>query len=509
MDARARSSAGEHRSITSSLMMGVGGLIVIAVIGAVATHALVVHFGPDDYGILTLALSAAATIQGLTEFGQTQLLQREIARAPLDESELLSDSLSLRVTSTLVVSIVAGMVLIAIYARHSQTTAVALILALAAVPLASASQALGAHFYHRLRNARLVYSQIAQQVLYFGFVIIVVSLGLSVSWATATTLAATIPVFIVLVVMVHRVAPLRYSIHVDRWKKTLVAAAPLGASSLLGAVYLKADVLILGVEGTHRQIGQYGVAIAINSFFFTLPTQLTRVFMPVISRAGEKWLPAGQDLIHWAWIVGLASFTSLLAGAPYVVHVFAGAQYHDAVTPLRILGGSIPAIAVGSALTALCVARGYAKMLGVISASMLVINVISNIIVIPHYGIVGSAWATTVCEYVGVVLVAIHFARRSGTATSRLHRPLGLVAALGTSLLLVYLTWRWTATTVHFAMGQVMVLGSLVSVLGLTGYLPRTLMTWLLGGRHHKEAWWHRILDPRGFHRREHRQRGA
>ena len=269
--------------------------------------------------------------------------------------------------------------------------------------------------------------------------------------------------------MVHRVAPLRYSIHVDRWKKTLVAAAPLGASSLLGAVYLKADVLILGVEGTHRQIGQYGVAIAINSFFFTLPTQLTRVFMPVISRAGEKWLPAGQDLIHWAWIVGLASFTSLLAGAPYVVHVFAGAQYHDAVTPLRILGGSIPAIAVGSALTALCAARGYAKMLGVISASMLVLNVISNIIVIPHYGIVGSAWATTACEYVGVILVAIHFARRSGTATSRLHRPLGLVAALGTSLLLVYLTWTWTATTIHFAIGQVMVLGSLVAVLGVTG----------------------------------------
>ena len=134
---------------------------------------------------------------------------------------------------------------------------------------------------------------------------------------------------------------------------------------------------------------------------------------------------------------------------------------------------------------------------------------ISNIIVIPHYGIVGSAWATTACEYVGVILVAIHFARRSGTATSRLHRPLGLVAALGTSLLLVYLSWTWTATTIHFAIGQVMVLGSLVAVLGVTGYLPRTLMTWLLGGRHHKETWWHRILDPRGFHRREHRRRGA
>ena len=490
-------------------MMGVGGLIVIAIIGAIATHTLVVHYGPEDYGILTLALSAAGTIQGLTEFGQTQLLQREIARAPRHESELLSDSLSLRFTTAVGLSLLSGVALIAIYARHSSITAIALILALATVPLAATSQALGTHFYHRLRNARLVYSQIAQQSLYFVAVLVVVSMGLSVSWATATTLAATVPVFVVLVAMVHRAAPLRFTIRLDRWKRTLVAAAPLGASSLLGAVYLKADVLILGVEGSHRQIGQYGVAIAINSFFFTLPTQLTRVFMPVISRAGDTWLPAGQDLVHWAWIVGLASFTSLLAGAPYVVHIFAGAHYQEAITPLRILGASIPAIAVGSALTALCVARGFAKMLGVISASMLVLNVVSNIIVIPHFGIVGSAWATTGCEYVGVILVAIHFARRSHTPSSQLHRPLGLVASLGVSLALVCVIRSWAPTTTHFVVGQVMVIGSLVTVLAVTGYLPRTLMTWILGGRHRKEAWWHRFLDPRGVHRREHRRRGA
>jgi O-antigen/teichoic acid export membrane protein len=222
----------------------------------------------------------------------------------------------------------------------------------------------------------------------------------------------------------------------------------------------------------------------------------------VISRSGERWLSAGQDLVHWAWLAGVSSFLSLLVGAPYVVHVFAGPRFHEAIAPLRILGGSVPAIALSSALTALCVARGYAKMLGAISASMLALNVIANIVVIPRFGIVGSAWATTACEYLGLALVALHFAHRSSIAVGKLHRVAGIALAVVISLGCAYLIRGWSLSLTHFAVGQLGVMGIFVIAVTVTGYLPRTLVMWMIGGRHHQPMWWHRVIDPRGFYRR-------
>ena len=417
--------------ILGSIFSGFVGFLLLAVIGATATHFMAIHFGPEQFGLLTLALALTTTAQGLTEFGQTQMLQRDIARTPDNEAQLIGYSLGLRLVISVTTAAAFSVVGILIYSHHDRLTSVTIVISLMSLPLMAFIQTLSTHFFHGFRNRRLVELGVLQQVLYFGGTLLALYVGAPI-WACALSSAATVFLqAIILFSIARRQVMLRPRFSRVEWRRNLVQAAPLGLSALLVSFYLKADILILGVMGQRSQLAYYGIAIAACSFFLVLPGLVVRVFMPVISRDGDDWQRPTIDLFGYVWTLGFMSVVLVWIGAPVAVRLFAGDKFEAAVIPLRILGPSVLSVSVATAMSAFCVARGFQRKLGQISGSVLVLNVVANIVVIPRYGINGSALATTGCEFVGVALLARLISHNSGVRFSDLHRPLpGIFAAL-------------------------------------------------------------------------------
>jgi O-antigen/teichoic acid export membrane protein len=417
--------------VLGSVATGFIGFVLFAVIGATATHFMAIHFGPEQFGLLTLALALTATAQGLTEFGQTQMLQRDIALTPDNEAQLIGYVLGLRLVISVTAATAFSVVGIMIYSHHDRLTSVTIVMSLMSVPLIAFIQILSTHFLHRFRNRRLVEIGVLQQLLYFGGTLLAIYAGAPI-WACALSASATILLqAVILFGIARRHVRLRPRFSRVEWRRILVQAAPLGLSALLGSFYLKADILILGVMGHRAQLAYYGIAIAVCSFFFALPGLVVRVFMPVISRDGDGWHRPTIDLFGYVWTLGSLSVVLIWIGAPSAVRLFAGDKFEAAVMPLRILGPSVLGVCAATAMSALCVARGFQEKLGQISGLVLVLNVVANIVVIPRYGINGSALATTGCEFIGVALLARLITRNSGVRFSDLHRPLpGIFAAL-------------------------------------------------------------------------------
>ncbi len=198
-----------------------------------------------------------------------------------------------------------------------------------------------------------------------------------------------------------------------------------GVKSHVGRIMLLAnyrlDQWILGAVAGTKQLGQYSVAVAWAEALFLLPTALSAVQRPAIVRASPRdavLLTARvfriSLLITGALGVGLVIFAPVLC-----VTIF-GEEFRDSVADLRVLaGGAFGVVALkqlGNALTGRD--RPLAASLSIGSA--FVFTVALDIALIPAYGDLGAAIASSVAYTLGGIVIIVVFARSLGGRTADL-----------------------------------------------------------------------------------------
>ena len=417
----------QRRPLT--LLISLVALLVTSLLGALASRQMAMHYGASTFGVLALATSFAVTIQALTEFGQIQVLQRELVQSEQDESRLLSLAITLRAGIMLISLPVAYLIGWVLY-RNTNHAYPVIALMILSVPIASTSQVFFGYFANKFQNRRQAVYQIFQQVVMLAGVSILVAHHRPLWECAAVIVGTSLLALSAMALQVSRAVRLRFTWDRGHAGWFLREAAPIGLSSILLAFYQRADVLLLGIESTTKQVGYYGIVIAVNSFFVMMPTMLTRTFMPLIAHTEQtRWLRALRDLQTYSWALGVGSVVVIEIGASYVVRLFAGPHYGAAVTPLRILCLALLASFIFPCLTSLSVARGIQKRLVRITAVMLVINGLANAAVIPRFGIIGCAWATVSSELVGVAAIVAVISRELRLRPSEYLRPLPAVTA--------------------------------------------------------------------------------
>jgi O-antigen/teichoic acid export membrane protein len=481
-------ASGDDR-VLPALVAGLIGTLIVSIIGAVSTHFMALHFGPEQFGILTLGASLATTAAGLTEFGQTQMLQRDIANSPDRESEFIAVSLGLRLTLAFLSFCLFSILGLALYAHQGRNASATIIASLGALPLMAAAQTLSVHFLNNFRNRRLVELSVMQQLLNLGGVLLAIRLGVPIVWCAVSTVATSALQCVTLYLIVHRQLKIRPKVDRSDWWERLRIASPLGLAALLGSFYLKVDILILGILGESSLIGYYGIAISASSFFLVLPGLLARVFMPVISKPGEDGRRASIDMLSYAWSIGSLSVVLVYLGAPVTVRIFAGNHFEASIAPLRILGVSVLCILVGSCLAAYCVAKGIHQRLWRLTGIMLLSNIVLNLIAIPIFGIVGSAWATTACEFSGLFVLTRLIWKNAAISFRSLQRPWpSLVSgALAIAAGLPLLT-GFTQSLVAVCLAEIIAFVVFSLALLLLGGLPLGVLYFIFPGKHHARS---------------------
>ena len=402
-----RSSGHSQRRFYSSIVSGFSSVIGVSLLGAVAVRVITVQMGAAAYGTFILVVTFMTLVQNSSSLGLAQVLTREVAKGEGDESRLLSLAMGLRVLMGIVAIPLAFGLGLLLYGHHSGETRLSLLVILLAVPLTAIWQVGMSHFAAQLRNVVISTISFVQQVIYVVLVLVAVALHESVVFPVAAVVIGWAFAAIVVVILARR--EVKFSVAYDRtaWITMLRISTPVGLAYLLGTLYLKADTLVLGVMSTAKQVGYYGVAYAVMSFFLVLPVVLGSTFLPGITRASHDELEARVHLaLKYFAMFGVLAATAILVSGPTIVQIFAGPHFGPAVAPLRILGLGLIFIFSTSGLSSICVARGSANRLFVMTLSALILNIALNIAVIPSFGIRGSAVVTLVCEVVSSILIA-------------------------------------------------------------------------------------------------------
>lgn len=194
----------------------------------------------------------------------------------------------------------------------------------------------------------------------------------------------------------------------------------LSLVSMFWAIATNIDRMLIGYLLPENiatiQIAIYSIALALATLITIFPSAIMSILLPVMSEmdgGGKKKerLDLSYSTVRWTTFL-LVPLTILLIAFPQeILNMFYGASYAEGWLVLSILtiGLFIRSISTvhGTILASMRVV--YVEVMAALAA--LIVNVILNVILIPTYGIVGSAIAAMV-SFFAVTILLIYYSKK-------------------------------------------------------------------------------------------------
>ena len=387
------------------------------------------------------AAAFGTVVENFTDLGLFQVLQRDIARDQNRAPHLMGLVIGLRMTLSAIVVPIAVAIAYGVYRHHSPSLKIAIVLTLLALPLTAIQQIIFAYYAATVRLTTTAVIGLIKQLTFVLLVILIIVYHFGVVYCVGATLAGVIISTAVSLLLVRREIQLRFAVDRRAWKRMMIETVSVGVSSIIGTFYVNADILLLSVMTSPTQVAYYGVAYAVISTFQLIPSLLSRAILPMIVHTTDDMLESvvNSALVYYAIAGALVTAMAVISGAS-VIRLYAGPHFSGAVLPLQILSCGQIFLFMSQGLSNMSIARGHHRKLFQSNLVGFVLNVAFNLAIIPHFGIRGSAAATTLCEVL-LTLVMTWIIRKDLGITPHIIRASwkSLLAAVAPCVVL----WHW------------------------------------------------------------------
>lgn len=446
------------RRIASNVVVQMSARAITMGISIVTVSLTARTLTPTGYGVWVGASSYAGLFGVLTDLGFTTAALQRMAAEPEREAQWLGALVGARTALSLVaMAICAGSIPLLLSAEND-TRVVALILT--TTILSSGAAVLTAVFQSRLRGGLALSLTVLQSILWLVAVAALAATSASVVWfAVAYTVLVALMAG-AQIKLTRKFVQIAWRAGRRLWRPLARVALPLGLAGVMITIYYQVDsVLLLQIAGP-REAGIYGAAYGFLSPLSFLPAAVMSSFFPVLSAVYRPDPARARRLVQVCadtmGMIGLPILAGTIALSAPIVHLIYGPAFQRAAGVLPILMIAFVSICFGSLGGFLAPLVKMQWRLALYSTVGALANVALNLLLIPPYGIYGSAWATVATEILTMILMlgtslrAMRLRLSAGrllrtvllagamTAVMTLARPLGLLPA-GTLGVLFYL----------------------------------------------------------------------
>lgn len=192
------------------------------------------------------------------------------------------------------------------------------------------------------------------------------------------------------------------------YKKIFIKSLPLGLMLIFNFIYFRIDTILLSVLSTSNSVGIYGLAYKFFDFLIAVPLFLSNAIYPLLLNARENKIEFKKLTVRYFFIFLLAS---IVIAIPFwfmsPLFSLIKPQFGLSAIPFKILLLSLPLFFLTSFLQWILIVLQKQKYLMYIYFLSLILNVALNIIYIPKYSYVASAYITVFSEALVFVLLLI------------------------------------------------------------------------------------------------------
>jgi O-antigen/teichoic acid export membrane protein len=174
----------------------------------------------------------------------------------------------------------------------------------------------------------------------------------------------------------------------------------LWLSGIVAVVYLKIDIVMLGVMAGTEQAGIYAAASRLSELWYVFPATLATRYYPDMLKAYQHGMtPYYLKLRRFALLFFIAAFSIALLmtiAAPWLINMLFGADFSAAIEVLRIHIWAGCFIFVRYLISQHLIITEQEPLSLLSHGIGALLNIGLNLWLIPTMGIVGAAWATLI-----------------------------------------------------------------------------------------------------------------
>lgn len=415
------------RLMAKSSMIVFVGLILSKVLTYLYRIIIARYFGPEVYGLFSLALMIIGWFIAFSAFGLAEGILRYIPfyrgkgeynkiRYVLKSSLIILSFSS--ITSAIILFFLSGFISINLF--HNSDLIIFLKIFSILIPLSILSSV----FLAVMRAFEKIswysfFVNILQNAARVVFLVLLIFVGLK---SNAVSFSYFLGALVILVCSyffckyklsgVFGKSSLKDNVKKEIFNELVSYSWPIMFSGVVSSIFYWIDSFTIGLFKTPLEVGFYNVAVPIGGGLLAIvPELFMQLFFPLItyefSRKNHKLIKElSQQVGKWIFILNLPVFLILFLFPGTIINVLFGPKYLVAQEALRILaiGSLFSSWVVLSQNIISMVGRSKLILTNLLGASL--INLILDFLLIQKYGINGVAFATTL---VGIGLSLVLF----------------------------------------------------------------------------------------------------
>ncbi len=197
-------------------------------------------------------------------------------------------------------------------------------------------------------------------------------------------------------------------------------------SNISAFLNYRVDTFLLTVLSSTRSVGIYDVAVTLVERLWSFSDALSMVVLPRIAslhkdEAQRRYLtPMVTRYLFW---INFAIGILLSIFAEWFIRLVYGPEFQNSAQALRLLTPGIVVWGVATILAQDVTGRGEPQLNAIAATGSAVLNVVFNLILIPHLDYLGASLTTTISFTVYALILGWSFCRISGTTWRTLINP--------------------------------------------------------------------------------------
>ena len=360
---------------------------------------IVRYLGPEQFGLLGYALGFVGLFSTISTLGLDGIVTRELVKTPGKKDVLLGTAFILRLVGA-VVSVL--LLSIGIWITQDDSFTVIMMFIIASASFFQTFGVIEYFFQSRVEAKYAVIIQFASVLLTSLIKLIFIFSGASLIYFA---IAAGIEfVFLAIgFVIIYK----KRSFNIFDWSFSKSVASsllkdswPLILSGMVVAIYVKIDqVLIKNMMGNEPN-GYYTAAARLCEAWYFIPIAITNSLFPAVINAKQtsevlykSRLQKLYDIVTWLAVLIALPVTFF---SEEIITFLLGEKFLPSAPVFVIYIWAGVAVFLGVASSRFLILENLTKLSFYRTAMGMVINVILNLILIPKYGIIGSAYATLI-----------------------------------------------------------------------------------------------------------------
>ena len=189
--------------------------------------------------------------------------------------------------------------------------------------------------------------------------------------------------------------------------RILRESLPFAVVAIARRVASRIDVILLTIMIGVASSGVYNAAYRVVFLMLMAPNFAGWVVMTIVSSKSSDTSDRQvlAEIYSWSLLIGLPISAGLCIAAPEIISLLFGIEFAESAEPLQILSWLVVLACVAFTLIAFHSARDRQKLVMRYQVMAAVLNIVSNVILIPLFGVRGAAVSAIVAE--GALILAL------------------------------------------------------------------------------------------------------